>query len=186
MTPQSRIRVISDRINSSSGLIILSVVLAFLAFFAVVYYSPVALKREITIQNTLFPIAMGLLGSSVFILYNLIEPLAKRYSLQRNRPKSYVRLFLGPIAGWLSYSMLLDNAPAKGFIWIPFLAGFSSDLLIGIINQIVIALKITLGIEDKRDLALRLEANEKEAIPAANGTQSASARGSKRRDLSPT
>lgn len=96
-------------------------------------------------RDTWFPIAMGLLGSSVFLLYSQIRPKPED-DAARSHP--LITLFLGPVAGWLAQNMVSNNKLGQQqIIWLPFLVGFSSDLLVGIINQMIKAIKYTLGIE---------------------------------------
>jgi len=75
---------------------------------------------------------------------------------------SYARLMLGPAFGWLFFQILGVTIPtstgaaaaattsAKLMLLIPFAAGFSTRLVLGIINQSIQAIEITLGLNDKR------------------------------------
>jgi hypothetical protein len=147
--PQSRrFRRIRSQARVLLNPVSVSLAAALIAFAFIIYFSRQGVfGKELPLRDTLFLMTMGLLGSSIFLLYNFIAPVKARLEIRHN----FVRLLLGPIAGWISYSLFIDNPPPKGFIWLPFLAGFSSDLLIGIINQFVRAIKITLGIENGAD-----------------------------------
>jgi len=145
-SPQSRIvdRLLSPEMGVGA--------IALITFILVLWVYP----QPIGVARTWFPILMGLLGSSVFILYDIVK--TKRAELAS---LTVVRLLLGPIAGWLAYAMVASQfpdpmsesgqtqAPAlqERWIWLPFLAGFSSDLLVGIVNQAIRAIKLTLGID---------------------------------------
>jgi hypothetical protein len=161
----------------------LSIFLAFAgalaSFIWVVLKFPSAIAREIAntgqapVYDASLPIAMGLLGSSVFILYNIALPerLTKLRSWYlRGDPwrvtgSVAIRLFLGPVAGWLVYAILFGQiGPRHQFLWLPFIAGFSSDLLIGIINQIEHAIKLTLGIESSPPARPQAHAGENPKI----------------------
>lgn len=132
------------------------------SFFWVAYKFPSVVASEVThagqpqAYDASLPIAMGLLGSAIFILYNIALPESLgwlRSWYLRGEPRGVlisvtIRLFLGPIAGWLVYAILFGRLESSHqFLWLPFIAGFSSDLLIGIISQIERAIKLTLGIE---------------------------------------
>ena len=122
--------------------------IALVSFIIVLAFYP----QPIGVASTWFPIVMGLLGASVFVLYDIV----KSKSDGQGR-LTVLRLLLGPIAGWLAYAMVAPQVSAsdqaqvwsvqKQWVWLPFLAGFSSDLLVGIINQAIRAIKLTLGID---------------------------------------
>ena len=152
-----------------------------LAFFGsfggVVYISIEVYKEQLGLYGTFYAIAMGLLGSSLYLLYNLIGVIREHSFYDDDWRKNISRLLVGPVAGWLVYFMLISNWGSEGMtsqpieggteeekkevinkvdsiqIWLPFLAGYSSDLMVGIINQLIRAVKYTLGIEKMDDKA---------------------------------
>jgi hypothetical protein len=141
---------------------VLASLFAVLAFVVVILISEKTLGLQITVLETVYAISMGLLGSSLFLLYNLIGAIKEQRFRSEEVGKSLARLLIGPVAGWLSYFMYvtarseqLSPQEAESVkkiasttqIWLPFLAGFSSDLLVGLINQGVRAIKFTLGID---------------------------------------
>lgn len=115
--------------------------------------------------QTAYAIAMGLLGSSLFLLYNLIGAIPEHRFKAADVGRNLARLFVGPVAGWLSYFMYVswrwggspgDTQGTKVIagttqIWLPFVAGFSADVMVGIINQGVRAIKYTLGLEKENE-----------------------------------
>ena len=130
--------------------------------------------------NASLPIAMGLLGSSIFLLYNMALPESLgrlRSWYLRGEPRGVlisvtIRLFLGPIAGWLVYAILFGRLESgHQFLWLPFIAGFSSDLLIGIISQIERAIKLTLGIESAPPGKVPTSADEARTGPTGLATK---------------
>ena len=131
-------------------------VLAAIAFMLVVSLSKEAVGQSLSKWQTWYAIAMGLLGSSLFLLYKLAGALRDPYE-EKKVGKNLAGLFVGPIAGWLSYFMYVTARSPEGGnakpiagtaqIWLPFLAGFSADLMVGIIYQGVRAVKLTLGID---------------------------------------
>ena len=136
--------------------------LAAVAFGFVVGFSQTVLGVSLTASQTIYAMAMGLLGSSLYLLYAVIGAIPSRTLSRKDAPKNWAGLLVGPIAGWLSYFMYVTagSSPTgsggaqsgkaiggSAQIWLPFLAGFSSDLMVGIINQAVFAIKYTLGLE---------------------------------------
>ena len=136
---------------------IIAGILALIAFICVLIFT-----NEINTYQTIYAISMGLLGSSLFLLYNLIGVIKEHRFSGKDVLKNIARLFLGPVAGWLALFMWIGTT-SKNFtstenesiktmfgntaVWLPFLAGFSADLMVGIINQAIRAIKFTLGIE---------------------------------------
>lgn len=147
--------------NTVLNVPLISGIFAFVAFATVVAISDSVLGVSLSCSQTVYALAMGVLGSSLYLLYNLIGVLDDHKFSELDVPRNIARLFLGPVAGWLAYFMWVSADPSSNAppteasqpaiagttqIWLPFLAGFSSDLLIGIINQGIRAIKFTLGI----------------------------------------
>jgi hypothetical protein len=64
-----------------------------------------------------------------------------------------VRIGLGPLVGWVFYFGFSQRAIADGqqnpvLHLIPFIAGFSTDFLVGLLNKIIQTAKSTLSIGD--------------------------------------
>ncbi|MBR0952613.1 hypothetical protein [Bradyrhizobium canariense] len=113
----------------------------------------------------LFPLALGLLGSTTYIFFSLMNVVSERAIDESDVFSSYARLMLGPAFGWLFaqiFSVSFDGVGAAGnpgssanirsqlMLLIPFLAGFSTRLVLGIVNQSIQAIEIALGLGDKR------------------------------------
>lgn len=147
---------------------------ALIAFIFVVYLSEGVLQVNLNLNETLYAIAMGLLGSSLYLLYNLIGVVAEQRFRTDELEKNFSRLLVGPVAGWLVYFMLVSNTEVSGNlessqtrfttgaiqIWLPFLSGYSSDLMVGFINQMIRAVKYTLGIEPMPEKSIKKEKKE--------------------------
>ena len=119
----------------------------------------------------LFPLALGLLGSTTYIFFSLMNVVSERAIDETDVFSSYARLMLGPAFGWLfaqifsisfdsvgsaSASASAGNIRSQLMLLIPFLAGFSTRLVLGIVNQSIQAIEIALGLGDKRtDLKAR-------------------------------
>jgi|SRR5215213_2972473 len=88
---------------------------------------------------------------------------------------SFIRIILGPVVGWIFYFGFSQNAFAQSgspnfdtsqratllLLLVPFLAGFSTRLVVGVINQVIRAVELTLGIEDTRsDILVRKRKNK--------------------------
>jgi hypothetical protein len=166
-----------------SPIAIVSILSAIGSFVSVVFLS----KDKLDLPQTFYAISMGLLGSSLYLIYNLIGVMREQRFDPEEIEKNISRLLVGPVAGWLVYFMVVtsgagpENAEllSKGAvisnkvektvkmtdstiqIWLPFLVGFSSDLMVGIINQMVRAVKFTLGIE-KMEEKSKKEAENKD------------------------
>lgn len=113
-------------------------------------------SRPLSARDTMLPILMGFLGAAVYLMHSIYSPGSGFFRGKKsddpnphwNVGRIFVRLFFGPIAGWLAYTLLRDHLKEEQlFIWLPFLAGFSSDLLVGVVSQIEKAIKSTLGIQ---------------------------------------
>lgn len=98
---------------------------------------------------------LGILGASVFSMYNLIGIVKEQALASDDSYSEYVRLALGAIVGWVFFFSFAQDAVKPGekinsmLLLLPFLAGFSTKLVVGIINKAIQAVQITLGLEDK-------------------------------------
>ncbi len=100
-------------------------------------------------------LSLGALGAISYILFNIIGVLSEQNFEIEETVENYLRIILGGITGWISY-IILEQSPYGGedyFIAIAivaaFICGFSSKLVIGVINQGIIAIERALGIETK-------------------------------------
>jgi hypothetical protein len=119
--------------------------------------------------------SLGLLGALVFHLFNLIGVIEEKALNAGDTYANFIRIILGPIVGWIFYFGFAQNAFAQSssptfdtsqratllLLLVPFVAGFSTRLVVGVINQVIRAVELTLGIEDKRnDLLIRKRKNK--------------------------
>ena len=119
--------------------------------------------------------ALGLLGALVFHLFNLIGVIEEKALNAEDAYANFIRIILGPVVGWVFYFGFSQNAFAQSnspnfdtsqratllLLLVPFLAGFSTRLVVGVINQVIRAVELTLGIEDKRnDILIRRRKNK--------------------------
>ncbi|WP_299973858.1 hypothetical protein [uncultured Pseudoteredinibacter sp.] len=124
-------------------------VIALFSFIYVVSITPEIIGKELSFYKVLYAILMGLLGACLYLLYNTLGVITEQ-RISVHDPRNFVRLIVGPIAGWITF-VLIEDAPGSQKLWLPFLAGFSSDLMVGIINQMIRAVKYTLGIEQPHE-----------------------------------
>lgn len=122
-------------------------------------------KYQTTNQNEwlfILAVCMGILGSLVYILFNLTGHLSDQNIMTSNPVQRIVRVFLGGLLGFVFYFSLaqpafeeaLDNAPGNDpaglnpMLFLPFLAGFSTRLVFGVLYQAVNATLSIFGLED--------------------------------------
>lgn len=125
----------------------------------------ILMKSAPSIGSHLVALSLGLLGSTTYVFFNLTNVVSEGAFDESDVFSSYARLMLGPAFGWLFFqifdSMVSSSANQKSLVLlVSFAAGFSTRLVIGIINQSIQAIEITLGMGDKRR-ELKSRANRK-------------------------
>jgi len=124
---------------------------------------------------SVLPVSLGVLGSLVYIFFNVTKVISEKAFNLQDTYGNYVRLFLGAIVGWVFYFAFCQEAfknlgTSSPLLLLPFLAGFSSELVVGIINQLL-RVKLTLGIEEKseelqsRDRKIREQIELQKTLP---------------------
>ena len=120
-----------------------------------------------TLRKSITSICLGFLGASVYVFFNIIGIMKARAFESNADYENFLRLFLGAVLGWLMFYIFTDStsvtnsaAATKGstdylFSLLPFLAGFSTRLVFGILNQSIKAIEIALGIEGTSSNILR-------------------------------
>jgi hypothetical protein len=114
----------------------------------------------------LLGVSLGLLGAIVYVIFNLIGEWTGKVMSSDDPAEAYLRLLLGPLVGWVFFFAFAQEAFKKegsssALLLLPFLAGFSTKLVVGIINQTIQAVQITLGLEDKTSRLLVRKSREK-------------------------
>lgn len=111
-------------------------------------------SQNALIGKHLLALSLGLLGSTTYIFFSLMNVVSERAVDESDVFSSYARLMLGPAFGWLSFqivsAMAASDAANSKLLLVPFVAGFSTRLVLGIINQSIQAIEITMGLNDKR------------------------------------
>jgi hypothetical protein len=111
---------------------------------------------------SILAICLGLLGALVNVFFHLIGIMKERAFDKETTFETIVRVALGGILGWLLFSIrpTVPNPPSDStrdalVVLAPFLAGFSTRLVFGVLNQAIRAVELTLGLEDTATQLLR-------------------------------
>lgn len=129
---------------------------------AIAGYAKMEFSTEL--WQSLINVSLGMLGAQVYVYFNLIGIMKAQAFEPDAIFENSLRIVLGGILGWLFfYTFKTQIADQKNFLFIllPFLAGFSTRLVFGVLNQAITAIQITLGIEDKRSKILRRPKGDK-------------------------
>jgi hypothetical protein len=109
----------------------------------------------------ILPAVLGLLGCITYIYFNVIGLLSEKAFNLEDTQTNYVRLSLGCMLGWIFYfffcrdafeALSIPQAPGAQkpiLLLVPFLVGFSTKLVVGVLNQAIRAAELTLGLENK-------------------------------------
>ncbi len=103
--------------------------------------------------SSLLGVCLGFLGAIVYVFFNLLGVMRAKAFDPSAYAENATRVFLGGILGWLfyfTYPAALNLPPPDNplIVLLPFLAGFSTRLVFGVLNQAIKAVELTLGIED--------------------------------------
>jgi hypothetical protein len=137
------------------------VVIGGVIFFVAVY----GYKQSQTQTQTLFwpssvAACLGALGSLVYIFFNLIGVIREKTFSREDSYAHVIRLFLGAIVGWVFFIAFTSDKDKSGLaqpllFLLPFVSGFSTRLVVGLINQVIQAIELTMGLESKNADLLR-------------------------------
>ncbi len=116
--------------------------------------------------HSLLSIGLGFLGAVVFGLFYVLKVVPQQVFDVSDEFSNYARFLVGGLLGWFVYFAMVQEYFTQAFgpddpdmskigIWLmlPFLVGYSSSLAVGILNKMLKAVEITLGLEDRRELA---------------------------------
>ncbi len=96
--------------------------------------------------------ALGLLGALLYLIFSIIGAISEKTLSLDDRYSLIARVALGPVVGWLfyfAYPESIQRAGASPLVLLPFLAGFSTKLVVGIFEQAIRAVELTMGMEEK-------------------------------------
>lgn len=110
-----------------------------------------------TAANIILAIALGLLGSVMFQVFNIIGILKEKAFNIEDLYANSLRILVGPAIGLIAYLAQVqgglpsrEKVPTTLQLLLPFLAGFSTKLTVGILEKLIQAAMMAFGIEDKR------------------------------------
>ena len=141
------------------SLVILSLLLLCLA---IVGYVKPTVHPEL--WQSLLNVSLGMLGALVYVFFNIIGVMKAHAFEPDAKFENVVRIVLGGILGWLFFFTFKEQTsdPKKFlFVLLPFLAGVSTRLVFGVLNQAIRAIEITLGMEDTSSKILRRPKGDK-------------------------
>jgi len=146
---------------------ILGVLATIILIFAIFSYTNTD-GPQANLWRSCLALSLGSLGALVFILYNIIGVLSDSAFSKDDIPGNILRVILGSIVGWIFFlSMGGNETPLEGkqqlILLAPFIAGYSTRLVVGVLEQAVQAIQLTLGLKDKMsDLSRRTKKAEQE------------------------
>lgn len=127
--------------------------------------SPEMMDMYATGCSQFLVMALGFLGSMTYIYFNFIGVLSEKAFNIEDTEVNKVRLLLGITCGWLFYFFFSRNAyadlltelggskptsePNQLLLLLPYLVGFSTKLVVGVLSQAVRAVELTLGLDSK-------------------------------------
>ncbi len=132
-------------------------------------------QLQLGLGNSILALSLGLLGAVIYSLFNVLRIVPPQAFNPKDAYSNYARLLLGVLLGWVFYfafgrkafeslRLYLTNGTNTSTqtdlttaFWLlaPFVAGYSTKFVVGILNRVIAALEIALGIEDKRDISAR-------------------------------
>lgn len=121
-----------------------------------------------TTANIVLAISLGLLGAVMFQVFNIIGILKEKAFNIEDLYANKLRILVGPAIGLVVYLALTqgalptkDKLPTSLQLLLPFLAGFSTKLTVGILEKLIQASMMAFGIDDKRaDILVRQRRNQ--------------------------
>ena len=126
-------------------------------------------KYSALFGNNILALSLGFLGAVVYSLFNVLRIIPPQAFNPSDEYSNYARLLLGPLLGWIFYFSFCitvflnlqkmynsDGTEIKTFfLLIPFVAGYSTNFVISLLEKVIQALEIAIGVEEKRDLGLK-------------------------------
>ena len=119
------------------------------------------------IGNSTLAMFLGLLGAVTYSLFNVLRVLPPQAFNPTDGYYNFARLLLGMLLGWVFYFAFampafrelpnyftVGGKPQGGAykLLVPFLAGYSTKFVVGVLERAMVALEVSLGIEEKRDV----------------------------------
>lgn len=125
-------------------------------------------RIPLEVSNSVLALSLGLLGALVYSFFGVLRVIPAQAFNPEDEYANYARLVLGILLGWIFYfafareaflnltqlaSATSSKASRAEVLWIllPFLAGYSTKFVIGVLERSMVALETALAISDKRD-----------------------------------
>ena len=108
--------------------------------------------ETVSFNHSMLAICLGIIGALDYMFFNFMGSIQERAAGTEDFYTNLLRTLLGGILGWLCYYAIvrdLGQSDQSALLLLPFLAGFSTRLVVGIISQAISAIELTLGLEDK-------------------------------------
>jgi len=118
-----------------------------------------------TVAMMMFGSSFGLLGTTIFILFNIIGATKSADFKYYDPIGNYTRLVSGAILGWMflvlfafeetaaALQMDLDTKTPEvsgyAYLLLPFIAGYSSSLTLSLLDNFIEAIRLAFGLKDK-------------------------------------
>ena len=121
---------------------------------------------QIPLANSILALSLGLLGAVVYSFFAVLRVIPAQAFDPDDEYANYARLVLGLLMGWIFYftfaraafeKLAGPNVDPKDMLMflLPFVAGYSTRFVIGVLERSIVALETGLGINDRRDTTTR-------------------------------
>ena len=106
------------------------------------------------LYTSILAASLGTLGALIYIFFNLIGVLSEKAFSDDDIYTNSLRIVIGAIIGWVFFFAFVPDLGSKAqegspMLLLPFLGGFSTRLVVGIMTQAIGAIELTLGLQDK-------------------------------------
>jgi hypothetical protein len=147
-------------------LLYIGLIALLVAMISLVGISIVTETRWISqVSASVLAISLGLLGAVVYSFFSVLRVVPAQTFDQTDEYALYARLELGVLLGWVfyfgfaraAYEALASNRDKSQalYLMIPFIAGYSTKFVVGVLERIMAALMVALGIEDKKEARIK-------------------------------
>jgi hypothetical protein len=116
---------------------------------------------------SILAISLGTLGAVVYCFFDALGVVPAQTFSRKDKYPLYARLELGVLLGWVFYFGFARQAfndlgagsnstkSQAFYLMIPFIAGYSTKFVVGVLERIMTALLVALGIEGKREARIK-------------------------------